>query len=972
MSTTIRSPFGLRLTLVSDFTHKFTISEPDRVNYNTKWSVLGQYDYWDVQPLHTLNEPLSDDAVAHIPSITLGDSGDPAINHSRARVSVLLFPFSRILPDHFNNDPLAADRLLNPHLHTTSAACHVVAITLSPIAYEGLPNFDAIFGSLSATHSLVRDLASQYRIPRVSSWCSLSSPDYIFISFPRTETELLRCERFALKLANTSLKQLIANTTQDMFPRSHHYPGHAFSKVQPMIAFNGHDAVDGTLHSAHWKNRSPSLSVRITTSVECECGHAVGIAGHFKNMGLGNDVCIGASQAGSLVTVANLDISAYRKVWRTIIKPECRDGNIYRASSEVGYALDIRPHLHGPVKPLWGLTKPVTDDLLFITDAILGAPLGKATSQHLLTLLDVFKSCIQNPETATEAKELLPLFVQFAGMLRDSRLEKYLSPVSGRVQFWDDLRVFLHCFHLALTSRREQRQVLRQPPLLSPLPVGAASLLSAYTAVFYLCWQVFTRDRHARSSPDIFGDECRAENFAGLVYLGRDGKVRCGELFQGFRRHVESITDRPLSVCGDRPVDPGSNGARHERAENERIVLTAQRSWNARLCYLEVPSTLLMRAEEVFVHTLHEAAELSEWSEHPLNAAVRRGFNVWIVEALSHVLCETAEDISLGSSDAQALSSKRSRSRYSAALAKYIASLCNCKQPAKMTSSETDTEVSFRFVAACRELGPNQFYCNLYDAVVAYGTDPTVHSRVESVLCGLPSTAPLDTSQFVDVLHHSLEKVLTKFRTLAESAIELVPDLAMWTAAQRIFAGEESSIDTQIQDLNRIYGGLYRTAREAAPEESRVGNSVLIRWAIMASSLLRGWRRSHSAPHAVTWQQVVLKGLREMRPEDRQLDYPTELLADLEEHMMYAPTLFDSTDLVALDEMMSHFQPFGGVAQVWIGDLEEQFSNAEKVLLKEVKETWRSEEPDKRRLILAFKFWAKAQRLRHERMFETI
>jgi len=668
------------------------------------------------------------------------------------------------------------------------------------------------------------------------------------------------------------------------------------------------------------------------------------------------------SDGSSSVIAKDMPISVYRQLWRQVINPDFRDGNIYGASSR------LVSHWHGKNRsasieqPLWELTERVNDDLVLLEQSVVGSVLPNSVKSNVLALVHTFKASLMFPETSTEAKELLPVLIQFSRMLAESALlGKYLKQHVARREFAEDMRVFLRCLQLAIEGRMEQRQILYRAHFPNALPAGASSLLSCYTAVFYLCWEIFTRDRGlpAREEGQNGNQGCLAESFAGLVYAGREGRVRCGELFTHFREYVEKA----------RSADRGSHGSlsvTHLQSTDPRTP--SDGTWSSRICFFEVPGSLLLRTEQVFAHALHEAAELSEWAQHPRNTGLRSHFNFWITTALAHAIYDAVDNL-LVEDPGRCVDSSKCRLEFCSHLAAYLASICVDEPIQRPRDDISEDRLMGRIKNVYANSVPSEFFGKLYDTTVACGADPEVVIHTESIFYSLPSNAPLDTSVFADALNYSLKSVLVRFRFLVEAALELIPDIAMWTALRRVLKRDDDvSLASDVADLNRIYSSLYRSACEGAQEGMTVGRSVLIRWAVMASSLLHG-HTSHGPGHE-TWEKIVLEGLSGMRRSDIHNQFPSLVVRELRKQMEFAATLFDNGNETALDVIVSRFTSFGGPVEVWTCDTDDEFSTAEILLLKRFQAAWNAQEIDKERVTLAFHFWAKAQRLRHHRMFQ--
>lgn len=966
-------PFGLRLTFSCDYSAKYRGRDISLAEYRESWSLMGHFDVLEAKPMWTLDDAASGiapirqnatDADANREGGQTEESDGLELNGPGdgeplgASISLLLFPSGAMnaTPSwvHNTDDTLLVDRLINPSKQSDTPFCHITTLTFSPPTYEGDPDFNAVFPCIEALDRLVESQIRDLGIERYGRFCSLSDPDFVVITFPRTIEEIQLCRSLSAQLSNLLLADLLS-FTGNRSTAAESSPGHAFAAVENFLAVNGNESTDILLAEEARKADPQQVVTTVTTELECECGHAEIIAGFFFAQGLPRErESIEIDTARSRVVIRNLSLYDYRKLWKLVIDPVNREGNIYGVSTRLVDTLtgDLLPKKLE--RPHWEFSVNLKRDLQYIRTAFRESKrfIARQQLERAWAVYYAFEACLRRPETATVAKELLAVLIQFSRMLRESSLGEYLKTPACRSEFGENLNRFLIYMDAAINGRVEQRRMIHDAPFPAALPTGATSVLSCYTAMFYLCWELLTRvkpSRRKNSAPQ----ECPVENFAGGVVGGQEGQVRCYELFRRYRERVEAIRAKKHKLLSPQPLSLFP-----ESQDHEEITETP---WRSRICFFEVPSSLLMRTDEAFVQAVHETAEISEWCEHPDNAILRQKMNYWSTSALAHAIVEHSE-----------FRSNRSRPvgkrmlPFALKCVNYIlATNGRFLRESGLTAPSCKRDVEEILKRSCRNIAPRQFSDYLWRALLNASGDSMLVNKVENLFYSSPSNAPFDIFEIRTSLSIHLEEILAQYQSRLQISHELIPDVAMCEVLRRLLRRNIESTSAWLEDINRAYLGLFRVACATGIDGSidNTEQMVAIRWALVISALIRGLKLRNTS-----WQQELLKSLKSIPLAQRRGEAAICVVHDVEAKTKAMPELFQGGNSVALEFLLSSLQSFGGPNSVWVADVEEHFSDAEKSLLNAFIEAWTSRQSCQSRLRLALSFWAKAQRLRHHKM----
>lgn len=903
---------GYQLFYSKDFASKFVAKVGDSNGH--PWRVLGDFDQLTVRWFSDLNK-VGDHSHLQFEDVTWG-----------AAHSLILFPFDEIDEEKDN-----ASFGNSPYLVT-------LAFTLSQVAHEVPDHFPRRQNIYGEVLKLVRSRLSSHD----NILCrSFGEPDLVSIVFANDLGELAELAKVVHELTGLSLSKLSGCQNLD---------GHLFIKVLPIVA------ISSTL-------RSESVSYEVDDSIRfhfeaaVECGHEETVIQRLKKQGC-QDLEIQEFKVewsspkvrGSFQSVKTL-LKLWEEVW---FHDSFRQANLISTETRMSFSANSAEESTSNYQhsnectSAWLLSDELGNELTDIGKKIKAFAerfLEPPQQTELLEIFRLFRCCFFRQELIGAAKDLLPFFRQLGNSFAlTDEWGSYLKRSSedrksskDRVMreldevYLAEVYFLLHFTRRAIQNRIEHKTQLSEVPTPNTVHHGACKLVGAYSVAFYLCWEMFRRFPGCKKVGDngIVEDSCSAQDFSACVCFGADGRVIVNELFGHFRKYIEQLG----TWHGDEipPFSPRKEG------------------WTARLLGLNISGPGLNRPEEMFVHFLHEVAEIGEWIELKRTSELRRILarfvNVWFVAVLDQQARLSAENFGITTSPKS----------FPFASAVFYES-CEIEY-------EKDPQLKVVEDKHPEDL-PFQFYTFYGNAV----HDPELLAeRVEQRMAKINKKRIENGQSKIRTPNHArrylplpglerrkLRNLCKNFRYLMR---EITADIGMVAGfhAVRSLTGDGTAVT--LDEISRIFSSLLVLYDESrANEISCLDNIEMIirRWKVQASAVCRVGE---------DYVQSILDGVAELNRQGKLLMVNIEIIRDL---------LCDTDKRIPginrLVEDLKRFSCYGGSTNLHFPQVQD-FPQPEIQLLKTFLEVWNADNGSvgKMRVDFLFDLWAKSLRIRFDK-----
>lgn len=813
-----------------DLSHKYDTFLLERrakeLNPQQQWRAAGIYDFLGFKTLETLDDALQRDIpAAHLDTRNL-----------------VLFSFESLEPT-----ALFLDDLEHPDNQTGDAIEHPIVavseITLSPSTYQS----DLGHGCL------LKSLANLIQILRASSpgvafgddttyWGCLSGCDLVVVTRVRGPKEL----RTAHELASVARNLWRAEVRNGKFlpdktrvSGGQSGEGHACAKVASLFAFRL--AAASRFDEPAFKAEEKQSGVRYTFSLRVDCGHEHDVFGDILATAPEVQFGVGcADEPGAGVPVVWDDhtlcghfdnLATFVRLWnKRWFDPAWRRRNLLGSATVL--TLQDRTPVPDPGQA-WPQSDELEIQLLAIERDIrsFGERFLNATQQaDLESICSCLRSCFFRQNSLGTARDLLPFIRQLGSVLADvSGWQRFLAgqrktpteairTIENLDEFSEDLNDLISFVNRAVRNRIEQRSTTADPPFPHTVRDGVCKTVNAYSAVAYLCWELFRRGLE-EGAP---GEKVNTDHFAACVAAGTHGRIVCQELFEEFRNHSEA----------DREAGPAEG-------------LTGLRP--ARLLLLSISGRILMQPEYATVQLFHECAEKSEWLELPRCEALRAAVNRWVAGQATGYLHERLAAI------VAAAGPVAERSGATEELcAKYVP-WCLAADP--------DNWANLKFADVCawfdkmlREQHPHRLVHHVIAALAETGAHPHAYGHFRSTMWSKNQKVLIPEGQFIGQAAGDGD-LSSQLNQLAALVKELCADIGAWFALYHILAGSTPGLtaDQRFNHVAKVFEGVLVMAREkwggSVPWE-RVAESVLHRWAVQAAAVL---------PKGEDWQDRIAR-----------------------------------------------------------------------------------------------------------------
>jgi len=903
-------PIGCRFAFSRDRTFKFVPSDKEgdaRRPTQDQWWAAGAFDYLEIRPIHAFDE---------LDLEQLG-SGEGALD---SYGDLVVFPLSGL--DREKMAEVALGCTKHPLVVCTS-------ITLSPPAYEFGAHYACVLATLQKMGEAIRreiDLAPDF--PPTVLFQSLGGPDLVVVSLPQTPLQLLRVHGVIQKAKTLDLREIVPDIVV-----GNHWPGHACSVVEPILAI--HPSAVSQFGGKAFREEEVAIGLRLRFMLRVECGHEkVVVADLVKNYG----VQLEQQESGGHALLAWAPHTIHgvfrhlsdfaRLLSERWYCPDWREANLIDSATLL-FVPDERVAAVGPELPypkIWRLRSELVQELEAMRAGISGfaeAFLGRAQRTELLAIFTSFESCFYRHEFLAAARDLFPFFRQVAKMFScTSTWKSYLdtSVSEGearnrrRDKFDNQMQFLLSCLSRAVRNRMEHRSFDANPFLPTTLEHGACKLVSAYTVVIWLCEEIFRRQ-----AGELPGNSCDTQHFAACLCAGSEGRVVCQELFREFRTFVE------------------------HKHQGKRISEIGENGWTARPWLLEISGKSLLRPELCLVHCMHEVAELSDWIRTPRCDLLRFRLNKWI---LMEVVAN-ARQIVRRSGTANATAPDR----YDDAVELLVLwCILGCWKVDVLRKNPEDLLAAMQDL--CQEVDPETLIAMVRKAIIESGFPRQPDEDWESPV-------PAFTSQFNN------REFIRAIDAIASLVPEIIGDIGMHCALEhvlRIRGVNSRTPEQRFDDVNKVFESLLVAVMESrGPQRSRsrIEQTILHRWALQGAAVLQG------DPSYIPGILGRLDRLRGRYPDLTALD---ELAAMLKKSAEFH-VQFDEPD--GLVSALRELEAYGGSDSLAFPGVDD-LSSPIVELLDAFVNVWTTDGQDDARLQLALELWGQSERLGHERVLMAV
>ncbi len=921
--------------------HLFADDPPD-LNPRDAWRAAGIYDFLKVKKIKQLEE--------------VEDSEPPPAWAEHRHL--VLFPFEELEPDDEFVKVLQkpdAEEFSDPERYPMLV---VIKITLASSAFEFQ---DGRVRTLRAIRNLIRliekDPSRKLAMPRyVAYFGSLGSPDLVVLVLPEDPREL----RAAHTLARTASTLRLAELEQGEFKGTPGYrdcltealPGHACVQALPQLAFR-----DGSQSFFRDEGRFKAIEreqgIRIRFRLRVDCGHETQVVDEMEKLCPGDvhfdtagprELSEGPTTAWHYHTLRGTfdSLAAFVSVWQSCWFDHLwRARNLLDSVTVVSFRDDHEGWPHWG--PSWAVAKEVAHRLQEIgrqINTFSGEFLNRTQQAEFQSIYNSFLACFFRQDLLGTAQDLFPFFRQLGTLLEsDKHWRKYLLPPSPdterneseeeksarivrKARFDASFNDLVSHVSRAVRNRIEHRSTVSDPPFPQTLRDGCCKVISAYTVMVYLCWELF------RNGEEPFA---KADHFAACISAGTDGRVICQELFPDFRRFVERLEGGTAS-----PIRP---------------------------LLLRVSGKSLLRPEESIAHCMHEMAELSPWIERGDLRKLRKALNSWVLQETIGRYCDLSAELKE--------ISPSERDRVWVPFFGHFGSYClarfnlECGRNDPSVVAHTNLNCTQHIQETLSAFHPVELVDHLYWAFRNIGSREKILTEYKGhdSRCELKKRdqeLPYEVGECARAAADS-ERLYRHLQTFKGFVTEVVADVGMWSGMYALLSpGWSLGPDERFDHLKRIFLSIFTVASDAASNGKIVGRLrrlLVRRWAIQAAAAL---------PSTENWQQRMREVLE--LHEDRVGSATLEDLAEagMEDLQFGGPESGDS-----LVRLLRSFKPYGGGADVPFADVDAPPHNQ---ILTKIQHCWNCPDGDRQtaRTDLLWNLWALSTRFAIPRLLEPV
>lgn len=547
---------------------------------------------------------------------------------------------------------------------------------LSAIAYELESSFKGVLTAIDCMRNLLLKKADKYRenpphyggtVPPTENlqfFRTLGSPDIALLVMPQTPEELFGVYHFMAQIREIKLQDLVDQVAA-MLPtlpveswetartilRKGAHPGHAFASIDETLSFRVplESETDPNFQYASGRSMDEDRKIetkfgfRLEFQLRLDCGHEADFLNYFHQHTKGvyfysEDPPEKSQRFGGLYTLrGHIDhMDDFVRLWnQEWFEFAFRAANIIDSITVPSFHLPFVPTGSSSRAQMemmaWKLRPGLESELTVIeTTLVVWARLFLSAEQHdeLLGIVRTFRSCFYHHELPSAARDLLPFMRQLACACGNIDLWKCYRAEENVEVFTEEVQTLLSHLHRAVRNRLEHRTRHADPTIPHTLSHGASKLINAYTTVYWLCGELFSRDH--TGFEDMY---CTASHLAVCVAAGSEGSVNFHEVFEGFRKYVERLNSNSLSklklgqkmFIKAKSIDPD---------------LPQGHGWTSRLMLMDVSGLPLFQPEQSFIHAMHETAQFSDWYESKRTQLLNAKINRWILMDVERVLRE--------------------------------------------------------------------------------------------------------------------------------------------------------------------------------------------------------------------------------------------------------------------------------------------------------------------------------------------
>lgn len=1084
-------PFILRLAFSRDVCVKFSEDIRHEANLKryreTHWEVIGKFDFLRVESLSRLTDVASNQFAPpnmDAGGITIGahsglvlvpfDDFFDAIKDDSFRVSYTDF-VDRVLMGHQGSDDGAIEFRKNHPL------LMVARIYLSAAAYELETPYTGVLKSLDAARDLLSQLIDSFRnqggiLPPNSNirfFRTLGSPDIVMLAMPQTPEELVGTYHFLSEARKTELREVlgllrksrndsadgdaIRKDSWDNDSAHLNCPGHAFAAIDETLSFRCHDRGDfefeyaGPKSQDEYRQDELRLQFNLEFEMRLDSGHEQHFLQKFSQDPYQAQEAIEEAKKGrraaGLYTVRGRykHLSDFVRSWNKLwFDHRFRAANIMDSASTPTFAPPFQYKRtsesnataanQNPQQLAWKLLPSLERELERIEVTVqkwANLFLSPEQRQELLNVVRTFRSCFFHLELVSSPRDLLPFMRQLAFCCSLTEYwSEFRRSLKGNIEiFTAQVVQLLSHLHRAVRNRLEHRSQHADPTIPHTLEHGASKLITAYTTVYWLCSELFSRG-------DQFPDHryCVANRLAVCVAAGNEGRVSFNEVFSDFRKFVETHEFEDLA------------GTRRLIRRKKKTLISDLRlgaelfsdcwsgeldqdlhhsGWTSRLLLLDISGYPLFQPEQVLIHSLHETAQFSDWYESDQLGWLRAHINFWAYQ-------ESVSSMRI----CAAISLVRSRlpnSSYSdteighaierigdPAFVKEVEEIIKgnvhrrnqldsfLRHFARMAISGDFTD-SYRnvfssFLANCDPRGVAR---EIYQRLEANGQEMANWEKCFNIMAKAQTQSPHRYSQIPLAARHAiagLRQIVFYDKSVALDALatEISADIGHLAAFEHIMRSFGSlALTERCANVHLMYLGIAMTHLHRCGTAVSVGdewNLILTRWLFAVSMVC------HESPEEsiIDWVSVAV---REMDTTDigseggekfarawnenqseqflRTVSPTMKYLLEAAAEHVDGPQLDTNSRKKSPGSLRVRIAPALDQPGVRFGlpslrEEAQQSSWAERDLLAAFAETWKRRRENscevrllRQRLDLIMRLWSKATRLRHERIFET-
>lgn len=953
----------LNITLKKDLSYKFHnedpkfgVAYPDLAPEN-HWRVAGAYDFLNVKRLKVLEE------------IKTTECENNPWSDIRC---LLLFPFEGLGPDDElismlecpDNNTLSSDRI---------PIMVMSRLLLAPPVYELRNKPGTVTKSIWNLIRLCEKKRKSIGNLKTIYFGSLSGPDLVIITLPTTPEELAWTHTLHNMIGSLKLAEL---KNGDYFTCENRAnlemskcPGHALVSLTPLLTFREKSKDYFALEN--FKNAELKYGLKLPFRLRVDCGHEQRVMSEMQSL------CSGihfdefppskspSMQWDSYVISGYFDhldtlVNVWEKLWSN--KP-WRKANLLDSITIISMCTECQNENDGNdgIEKVWEINKETIADLQNIKtkfDRFSKEFLNSTQKTELDNIYNCFYSCFFRQDLLGTARDLFPFFRQLGNALGEiDKWNEYLQAKDvDRVTALEISNAFgLSIEDLfphvsrAVQNRIEHRLKLGDLPIPQTLRDGACKIISAYTAVVYLCWEVFRRSDKDKEWPWV-----RADHFAVCVRAGMNGRVVCDELFRDFRAFNENgRLDRPHVV---------SNLLSNQSDLNK---------WSSRLLLFDISGQSMLRPEESVVHCLHECAELSDWIQLDKCARLRWNLNRWVIAEVVGIFRHSLALAALDIPHCLVGSLEKEKKDELAEVDKNLKPLAANYVPYALTAYQFEylekrgigtlqyTEILPYFQDVLINQHPINFVQQLIDSIYFIG------SRNIKTLAGITSG---DSSGVLDLFYNTFpadvdqkelrspdaslipqvsikEDLQISLETFKDFATEVIADVGMWCAFDNIMGeNRPSNFEQRFYHLKKIFRSIFILSSEtsgASGISERLRHTILRRYAVQVAAICDA---------EVDWRKEIYSSLADLGEEI----IGTHIKQYLKETLS-AATQFDPQK--GLVSKLKQFNSYGGKDPLCFPDVWGQHNS----ILEAFVEAW-SKESVSSRIHLLHSLWAMSTR----------